>query len=58
MLNFESMMSWLLYLQEHVVHILNFESMMSCLAIIFPQTELAVAQGKFVKKNMKLDGGK
>jgi len=57
MLNFKSMMSWLLYLQEHVVHTLNFESIMSCFAIISSQTELAVAQGKFVKKTMKPDKG-
>jgi len=31
MLNSESMMSWLSYLQDHVVHMLNFESMMSWL---------------------------
>jgi len=36
---------------------LNFESTMSCLAITSPQTELAVAQEKFVKENMKPDGG-
>jgi len=36
---------------------LNFELIMSCLAITSPQTEVAVAQGKFVKKSMKPDGG-
>jgi len=30
---------------------------MSCLAITFPQTELAVAQKKFVKESMKPDEG-
>ena len=50
-------MSWLIYLQEYVVHMLNFESIMSYLNITSPQTELAVAQEKFVKESMKPDEG-
>ena len=36
---------------------LNFESIMICLTITSPQTELAVAQEKFVKKTMRPDRG-